>query len=69
LASINRIAGRLRNLRKLSGKSLRELEAATGISNPLLSQIENGKVKEPGIFKVAKLAEFYGFTIEQLISR
>ena len=43
------------NARRQSGFSLRELEAETGISNPLLSQIETGHIKEPSFRKIIKI--------------
>lgn len=39
------------------GFTLRDLEAATGVSNPLISQIETGKVKNPSFNVVRKLAK------------
>ena len=40
--------------RELKGWTLRDLEAKTGVSNPLLSQIETGKVKDPGLSTVVR---------------
>lgn len=42
--------------RELRGWSLRKLETQTGVSNALISQIETGKVKNPGFRTVVKLA-------------
>ena len=33
----------VREVRRARGKSLRDVEAATGVSNPTLSQLEQGK--------------------------
>lgn len=42
--------------RKKSGKSLRQLEAETGILNGTISQIETGYSKSPEFFNVQKIA-------------
>lgn len=49
----------LGDTRKLAGLSLRAAEAATGISNAYLSQLENGKIQEPSPVLLGKLAELY----------
>jgi transcriptional regulator with XRE-family HTH domain len=59
---------RLRLHRLARGETLRAVEAATGISNALLSQVETDYVRNPGVFTVAKLAAHYGVTIDSLIS-
>jgi transcriptional regulator with XRE-family HTH domain len=43
--------------RKEKGWSLRKLEALTGISNAVISQIETGHVKDPGFSTAVKLAD------------
>jgi HTH-type transcriptional regulator, competence development regulator len=53
-----------RNLRKLS---LRDVEKATGISNPYLSQLENDQIKKPSPFFLHKLASLYGVDYELLM--
>lgn len=45
--------------RKAKKKSLREVEADTGISNAYLSQLETGKIREPSPANLHKLAELY----------
>ena len=45
--------------RKAKGVTLREVEKQTGVSNALISQIENSHVLEPGYFTVKKLLEYY----------
>ena len=52
--------------RELKGWTLRELEAKTGVSNPLLSQIETGKVKDPGFSTVVRIADALGISVERL---
>lgn len=48
-----------RKLRKDSGLTLREVEKNTGISNPYLSQLETGKIKDPSYRVVVTLIHFY----------
>lgn len=49
----------LKKYRKLAGLTLRQVEAATGISNPYLSQLENNKIKNPSVNTMYKLAKLY----------
>ncbi|MGB8356671.1 MAG: helix-turn-helix transcriptional regulator, partial [Chthoniobacteraceae bacterium] len=53
-----------RGLRKLS---LRQVEEATGISNPYLSQLENDKINKPSPFYLHKLANLYEIEYEMLM--
>jgi len=46
----------LRSARERKGLSLRAVEEATGISNPYLSQLESGKVRQPSPIVLHKLA-------------
>jgi transcriptional regulator with XRE-family HTH domain len=52
--------------RELKGKTLRQLEKETGLSNAVLSQIETGKVKEPGFRSVVKIARALGLSLDRL---
>lgn len=52
--------------REVRGWTLRDLERVTGISNPLLSQIETGKVKNPGFGTVVKIARALNVSIDRL---
>jgi transcriptional regulator with XRE-family HTH domain len=52
--------------RELKKLTLRDLEAKTGVSNALISQIETGKVKDPGFRTVCKLADGLGITLKRL---
>lgn len=45
--------------REMRGFSLREVEKLTGISNAYLSQLENGKIKNPSYEVVIKLTNVY----------
>lgn len=58
---------RLKWCRRVKNKTLREVEKATGITNAHLSQLENGDVKNPGIFTLKALADYYGVSIDDLI--
>lgn len=51
--------------RECKGWTLRDLEKETGISNALLSQIETGKVKDPGFSTVVRISRALGFTLER----
>ncbi len=59
----------LKSLRNARGFSLREVEEKSGISNPFLSQLESGKVKQPSPVMLHKLAELYGVPYEALMER
>jgi len=48
-----------KSLRKKAGYTLRKVEELTGISNPYLSQLENGKVLRPSYEVVTKLQKLY----------
>ena len=62
-----RLGQRIAKARKAQGLTLRELEKASGISNPLISQIERGLVREPGFRTVGKLAKALGLKLENLL--
>ena len=59
----------LRALRLAKGLSLRDVETQSGksISNPYLSQLENGKIKKPSPHILHKLADLYGVPYEMLM--
>lgn len=59
----------LRTLRESRGWTLRELEAATTLSNPYLSQLENGRIKRPSPKVIHRLAEAFGVAYEELMQR
>lgn len=52
--------------RELKGWTLRDLEKKTGLSNALISQIETGKVRDPGFRTVLKLADALGIPLKRL---
>jgi transcriptional regulator with XRE-family HTH domain len=59
LGEILAIARELRNM------TLRDLEAECGVSNALISQIETGKVKDPGFSTVVRIAHALGLSVER----
>lgn len=52
--------------RELKRMTLRDLESRSGVSNPLISQIESGKVKDPGFRTVCKLADALNLSLKRL---
>ncbi len=52
--------------RRARNMTLRDLSDESGVSNPLISQIETGRVKNPGIFTVVKLADALGLSMSKL---
>ncbi len=54
--------------RECKGWSLRDLERESGVSNALISQIETGKVKDPGFTTVVRICEALGLSIDRAAS-
>src|SRR5437867_1752378 len=54
-------------VRKRRDLKLRDVEEATGISNPYLSQLETGKITEPSPKVLHKLAELYRVSYRTLL--
>ena len=48
------------------GKSLRQLEAETGISNATICQIESGHIKEPAWWKIVDIAKALSLNLDKL---
>ena len=61
----------LADLRTAKGFSLREVEEATGktVSNPYLSQLENGKIQKPSPNVLHSLSEVYAVPYEALMEK
>lgn len=59
----------LTRLRKASGLTLRRVEAATGVSNAYLSQLETGKIKTPSPNTLYKLSQLFGGSYEYLMEK
>lgn len=51
--------------REIKGYTLRDLEKASGVSNGLISQIETGKVKDPGFSTVIRLCDALGLSLDK----
>lgn len=64
---ISQLASELKQLREIRGYSLRQVEKATGVSNAYLSQLERGDAVKPSPDKLARLANFYDVSYEQLM--
>ncbi len=56
-----------KSLREQAGKTLREVEALTGISNAYISQLENGKISDPSVKTIFLLSKLYGVTVEHIM--
>lgn len=54
--------------RECKGWTLRDLERECGVSNALISQIETGKVKDPGFATVVRLARSLGLSVDRCAS-
>ena len=60
----------MRKLRQRKGVSLKKVEAATGISNAYISQLENGKRRRiPHPDKLKVLANYYNVSVQQLLEK
>jgi transcriptional regulator with XRE-family HTH domain len=55
----------LSTCREMKGLSLRQVEAATGISNAYICQLESGRA-EPSLRTAKALSECYGITLERM---
>jgi len=57
---------KLQLARKVTGLSLREVKAKTGISDAYICEVENGRVENPSFFKMMKLLELYNLSAADL---
>lgn len=58
---------RLKKARKNSGFTQAEVAKETGISQPIIAYLETGK-REPNLETLGILAEFYGISVDWLLS-
>jgi transcriptional regulator with XRE-family HTH domain len=61
------LGSELKNLRKMKGLTLRQVEEISGVSNGYLNLLENDKVKEPSPKILSKLAQAYDVPHKQLM--
>src|SRR5689334_2837536 len=59
----------LRELRQVRRLTLREVEEQSGVSNSYLSQVENGRIRQPSPHVLQKLAVAYDVPYEGLMAR
>lgn len=64
---MNTIGITLKEARKNLTLTLRQVEDMTGISNAYLSQLENGKIKNPSVNILSKLSSIYHVSLKQLL--
>lgn len=57
------IGAYLKKIRKDAGISLKKVYQTTGVSDSILSRIENGTAREPSPFDLRKLANFYNVSL------
>lgn len=55
-------------VRKSLGLTLKKVNAATGISMPHLSELENGKISNPGFKIIKELCNLYNISIDDVMS-
>lgn len=54
------IGEKFKTVRVAQGKTLRDVEKDTGISNAYLSQLENGRIVHPSYKVIKLLSDYYG---------
>jgi transcriptional regulator with XRE-family HTH domain len=64
---MSKLGSSLKTARERKGLTLRSVQDATGISNPYLSQIESGKVRQPSPTVLHKLAGLYGLSYAEVM--
>ena len=57
------------DIRQAAGKTLRQIEEASHVSNAYLSQIETGLIRRPSPQILYKLADAYGASYELLMEK
>jgi transcriptional regulator with XRE-family HTH domain len=57
---------KIRFARKVSGLSVRDVSKQIGITNGYFNQIENGQIKDPSFFKIAKIMKLFNLSIDDL---
>jgi len=52
--------------RECKGMTLRDLELKSGISNAVISQIETGRTRDPGLSTIVRLADSLDLSLERI---
>lgn len=60
---------RLRRLMAMTGATQEQIEAATGLTQPYISALVNGRYRRLPIDTAGKLADFFGVHIEDVFPR
>lgn len=58
----------LKKERERKHLSLREVEGLTGLSNALISQVENGIIKNPSFHSIVSLCTLYGLSANSMMT-
>lgn len=66
---MDQVGNYFKALREAKGLTLREVEKKTDVSNAYLSQLEQGKIKQPSPLTLHKLAAVYGVSYELLMEK
>lgn len=60
---------KIKKIRMLKGMSSRELSRRSKLDIAIISNIENGKTKNPGIYTVKKIADVLEVKLDDLIDK
>lgn len=66
IIELNSLAARLLHLRLAKGVSLRNIP---GVSSALYSQMETGRISNPGADKLVAIADFFDVSVDWLLGR
>ena len=62
-----RLGAKLRELRERRGETQREVADAIGVSRYMIIRLERGQFKRATSSVVAKLADYYGVSVEEML--
>ncbi len=66
---MDQVGSYFKALREAKSLTLREVEKRVDVSNAYISQLEQGKVKQPSPLTLHKLSEVYGVSYEVLMAK
>lgn len=66
-AWLDRVRGRMRAVRESLGLTYRAAEARTGVPFASIARIESGRIKEPTVDILWRLAKGYGVPVGELL--